>query len=123
MDRFYKAICLTVLSLTLCNCTAVVVGTAAAGGYLLGKDERSAQQIAEDAAITARVKSELVRDRRINALDINVDTYNAVVTLEGHVKNRSDQERAVLLAKSVKGVSRVVQKLTIIEAPVEERRT
>jgi osmotically-inducible protein OsmY len=71
--------------LSLGGCAAAVIGGAAAGGYYIGKDERSASQIADDAAITATVKAKLIADAEVKALDINVSTYENVVILEGKV--------------------------------------
>jgi len=106
--------------LLLSGCIAVVAGGAAAGGYYVGKDERSVGEIADDAAITAKVKTLLIREKNIKSLDINVDTYRRVVTLNGKVRSRGERSRAVKLASSVKGVENVVSKLEIVRVPVEE---
>jgi len=106
--------------LLLSGCIAVVAGGAAAGGYYVGKDERSVGEIADDAAITAKVKTLLIREKNIKSLDINVDTYRRVVTLNGKVRSRRERSRAVKLAKSVKSVEKVVSKLEIVRVPVEE---
>jgi hyperosmotically inducible protein len=106
--------------LLLSGCIAVVAGGAAAGGYYVGKDERSVGEIADDAAITAKVKTLLIREKNIKSLDINVDTYRRVVTLNGKVRSRGERSRAVKLAKSVKSVEKVVSKLEIVRVPVEE---
>ena len=45
-----------------------VVGGAAAGGYYVGKDDRSADRIAADAAITADVKARLIGEPGIRSL-------------------------------------------------------
>ncbi len=79
---------LLLASCSLCGCVAAVVGGAAAGGYYVGKDERSADRIAQDAAITADVKTRLIAEPGIRSLSINVDTYNGNVSLKGDVRPR-----------------------------------
>lgn len=100
--------------LGLGGCTAALVGGAAAGGYYLGKDERSAGQIADDAAITTKVKTAFARDDLVRALDVNVDTYNGVVVLNGIVRSDEALERAEELASAVKGVKEVRNKLEVV---------
>ena len=97
----------------LSGCAAAVVGGAAAGGYYAGKDERSAGVIAQDAAITSAVNTRFIGDDLVQARIINVDTYSGVVTLYGTVPNQTVVDRAVELARGVKGVREVVSKLTI----------
>lgn len=96
------------------GCAAAVVGGAAAGGYYVGKDERSVSEIASDANITTTVKAKLINDKYVKARHINVDTYRGVVTLKGHVSQSSHIQRAVSLTKSVTGVKRVIPKLAVV---------
>ncbi|MGD8514641.1 MAG: BON domain-containing protein [Granulosicoccaceae bacterium] len=111
---FFPVILLSVLLLG--GCTAAVVGGAAVGGYYVGKDERSVGQITEDGVITSKVNAKYVNDNLVKARDINVDTYNNVVYLYGHVDSQAAYDRAVALARSVKGVKQVVSsKLRIIK--------
>jgi len=97
----------------LCGCVAAVVGGAAAGGYYVGKDDRSADRIAADAAITADVKARLIAEPGIRAFSINVDTYNGAVTLKGDVKTGAQRATAERLARKVKGVKSVRNELTV----------
>lgn len=97
----------------LCGCVAAVVGGAAAGGYYVGKDERSAERIAQDAAITADVKARLIAEPGIRSLSINVDTYNGNVTLKGDVKAAAQRNTAGSIARKVKGVKSVRNDLAV----------
>jgi len=106
--------------LALSGCTAALVGGAAAGGYYVGTDERSAGQIARDAAITGKVKTRLARDDQVRALDVNVDTYNYVVVLNGHVTSAEARTRAQVIAAAVEGVTGVRNNLEIIPPPSGE---
>jgi hyperosmotically inducible periplasmic protein len=98
---------------SLCGCVAAVVGGAAAGGYYVGKDDRSADRIATDAAITAEVKTLLIAEPGIRSLSINVDTYNGNVSLKGDVKAAAQRSTAGSLAKKVKGVKSVRNELVV----------
>ena len=97
----------------LSGCVAAVVGAAAAGGYYIGKDERTATQVAEDAAITGAVKTRLIADPVVKALDINVDTYESTVILKGRVDKAEQRSAAERLAKSTTGVKAVRNELTL----------
>jgi hyperosmotically inducible periplasmic protein len=98
---------------SLCGCVAAVVGGAAAGGYYVGKDERSAERIAQDAAITADVKARLIAEPGIRSLSINVDTNNGNVTLKGDVKTAAQRSTAGSIARKVEGVTSVRNDLTV----------
>jgi hyperosmotically inducible protein len=98
---------------SLCGCVAAVVGGAAAGGYYVGKDDRSADGIAQDASITADVKARLIAEPGIRSLSINVDTYNGNVSLKGEVKSAAQRDTAGNIARKVKGVKSVRNDLTV----------
>ncbi|HJW27286.1 MAG TPA: BON domain-containing protein [Rhodocyclaceae bacterium] len=67
----------------------------------------------DDATITTRVKTALVQDPAVKAMDVNVETYRGVVQLSGFVDNESDARRAVDLARHVPGVSSVKNDLRV----------
>lgn len=95
------------------GCAAAVVGGGAAGGYAVGGDERSAGTMVDDAAITAKVKSELIGEKNVKARNIDVDTVAGVVVLSGYVDSQQEANRAGLIAKSVSGVVRVKNELRV----------
>lgn len=95
------------------GCVALLVGGAAGGGYYVGKDQRSVGQISDDAAVTARINARYARDPGIKGRDIDVDTYEGVVTLHGTVPTAQGRDRAVAIAKATKGVKQVVSKLIV----------
>ena len=66
-----------------------------------------------DAGITTSVKSKMATDDTVKASEINVDTHNHVVTLNGTVRSQAEKERAVTIARDTKGVSNVVDDLTV----------
>lgn len=102
------------LALLLTGCAAAVVGGAAAGGYYVAKSDRTAAEIASDTAITSTINSRYVKDDLVSAFDVNVDTNRGIVTLYGNVPSQQAAQRAVELARTVKGVHRVQSKLTVV---------
>ena len=116
------------LTLALCavagltGCVPILIGGAAAGGYYIGQDERSAARIAEDGAITTRIKTRLVGDKYVDALAINVDTREGVVTLHGAVATRFERDQAEKLAQGVSGVERVDNRIRV-QPPATGTRT
>lgn len=103
-----------VASTMLIGCVPLVIGGAAVGGYYVGKDDRSADTIAKDGAITAAVKSRFIGDKYVDAFDINVDTHEGIVTLHGDVTNTIAREQAEKLASGVNGVRQVDNQIRVI---------
>jgi osmotically-inducible protein OsmY len=66
-----------------------------------------------DAWITTKIKTDFVGEDALKGSDINVDTNNHVVTLKGTVATPAGRARAMEIAKTTKGVTRVVDSLTI----------
>lgn len=114
MIRIARLFTSVLLLLSLTGCAAAVIGGAAAGGYYVATNERSASEIASDTSITSTINSRYVKDDLVSAFDVNVDTYRGAVTLYGNVPSQQAAQRAVELARSVKGVSRVQSKLTVV---------
>ncbi|OGW50143.1 MAG: hypothetical protein A2Z50_06010 [Nitrospirae bacterium RBG_19FT_COMBO_42_15] len=68
---------------------------------------------ADDAAITARIKTELAKDKGLSVLDINVSTLDRKVTLSGKVNSPQEVAKAVDIALNTKGVKEVVSAIVI----------
>lgn len=107
--------CVAVLGLS--GCVPVAIGGAAAGGYMVGKDERSAAVIASDSRITTAVKTRLIGDKYVDGLRISVETYEGVVTLRGEVGSSIPRDQAERLAASVEGVKSVRNEIKIVREP------
>jgi hyperosmotically inducible periplasmic protein len=69
--------------------------------------------VAEDAAITAKVKAAILAEPGLKSLQINVDTNGATVTLSGNVDNADLKERAKQIASNTSGVKGVVDQLAV----------
>ncbi|HEX3557305.1 MAG TPA: BON domain-containing protein [Thermoanaerobaculia bacterium] len=62
----------------------------------------------DDASITTKVKARLAADGDINPFNIDVDTNEGVVTLQGRVKTQEIRTKAERLARETGGVKRVI---------------
>ena len=91
---------------------AVGLGMATAKAASSDKSEPQAHSdgvgaMVTDTAITAKVKSKLMGDKRLDKSDINVTTTNGVVTLEGSVSSAQAKSLAAAETKSIDGVKSV----------------
>lgn len=75
--------------------------------------DESATQVVKSSAITAEVKTKLMANPDIKSLHISVTTDKSVVTLKGSVESEDQKKTAASLAKEVKGVKSVNNKLVI----------
>ena len=70
-------------------------------------------EVINDAWITSKISADFVNEDTLKGSDINVDTKDHVVTLKGTVASAAGKARAEEIAKTTKGVKRVVNTLTI----------
>ncbi len=68
---------------------------------------------ADDAAITASISAEFAKDADLSAIKIDVDTKDGNVTLFGPAPTAAARDKATTLAKSIKGVMSVSNKLAV----------
>jgi hyperosmotically inducible protein len=92
--------------------TAALLGFASAGAFAGGDAVKSEQPIS-DTVITTKVKAELAKDKATKATDINVETKNGIVSLNGAVKSEAERAKAELDARTVKGVVDVTNNLRV----------
>jgi hyperosmotically inducible periplasmic protein len=95
--------CALFLFLTLSGCQALTGRTA--GRHI------------DDVTITLAVKARLVADKISNLTRIDVDTVNAVVSLNGLVESEEDKTRAEDIASLVDGVDKIVNNLQVQTRP------
>jgi len=72
-----------------------------------------ASQAMSDTMITAKVKADMAADKTVTAMDVHVETQQGVVMLSGFVPTKAEADRAVQLAKGVKGVSDVKSSIQV----------
>lgn len=74
------------------------------------KQEGTGEYI-DDSVITTKVKAEVFNEPTLKTFEISVETYKGVVQLSGSVKTQADINKAVEIARSVKGVKSVKNEL------------
>lgn len=66
-----------------------------------------------DTMITAKVKADMAADKTAKAMDVHVETQKGIVMLSGFVASKAEADRAVELARGVKGVSDVKSSIQV----------
>ncbi len=66
-----------------------------------------------DTWITTKVQAMYFLDKDVKGMDIAVTTKGTVVTLTGTVPTEATRQKAVADARSIEGVSQVVDKMTV----------
>ncbi|HEY4373411.1 MAG TPA: BON domain-containing protein [Burkholderiales bacterium] len=95
--------------------TAIMVGALAVpvAAQAAGEMDK-AKSAVKDSWITTKIKAEFVKDKTVKATKIKVETESAgVVTLGGTAKTQAEVDRAVSIAKNVKGVTDVTNNIQI----------
>jgi osmotically-inducible protein OsmY len=80
-------------------------------GLLVGcastPEQRSTGEVIDDAAITTKVKANLLADPMVSSFAISVETARGVVSLTGIVNSAGERTRAIQVAQDTGGVRRV----------------
>jgi|SRR5882757_9733798 len=93
-----------------------VAALAAPSATTTGTDpssNRTAGQAVDDSTVTAKIKSELIKDPTTKAYQIEVDNRKGVVQLNGFVESSAARMRAAEIAKNVSGVVEVQNNLEV----------
>jgi osmotically-inducible protein OsmY len=61
----------------------------------------------DDTVITSKVKAAFAADPTVKATEVKVETFKGTVQLSGFVESRESAQKAVQLARQVKGVREV----------------
>jgi osmotically-inducible protein OsmY len=91
----------------LAGCVVAAVGGAAAGGFTLATEERTPQQIAQDAAIAA-VAHKNWSDANVElARDLTATVYDGRLLITGIVPNAAMKAQAEDLVRKIDGVKEI----------------
>lgn len=71
----------------------------------------------DDAAITAAIKTRIIGQKELDALDISVKTVKGTVTLKGNVEHIAQVLLAEQVANDTDGVLKVQNELTLVRFP------
>ena len=107
------AVLLVTLTSTGCIWLAVGAGGGAVAGAAAADKDRDAGDVITDAALVTRVKAALVAAKDVSATRVKVYAHLGVITLEGYVHSEDEARRTMAAAKKVRGVKKVVAKMTI----------
>lgn len=88
------------------NTAIVTTTTSASASQAMGNS-------VDDMAITASISAGFAKDADLSAIKIDVDTKNGVVSLVGPAPTATSRDRATTIAKAVKGVVSVDNKLVV----------
>ena len=58
----------------------------------------------DDSVITTKVKAQILNEPTLKSLEINVETFKGAVQLSGFVSSTANVDKAIAIARSVKGV-------------------
>ena len=75
--------------------------------------KESTQEYVDDAVITTKVKAAVLEEASLKSAEINVETYKGIVQLSGFVRSRTDINKAVEVARKVKGVASVKNDMVV----------
>ena len=90
---------------------SVAVKLAMLSAIVLAADKQ--QMPITDDTLTDQVRVHLANDQDVGGLNIGVNVDKGTVTLSGKVRNDKQRSKAEKIAKKVKGVTGVVNKLVI----------
>ena len=81
---------------------------------------QSTGEYVDDAAITAKVKTAMVRDDTVKAMQVEVTTFKGNVQLSGFVDTQEQKARAAQIAAGVEGVTNVTNNISVKSAATAE---
>ena len=94
-------------SLLLMLVLAFTVGCASTS-----KQEGTGEYV-DDTLITTKVKAAVLNEPTLKSAEINVETFKGTVQLSGFVSTQAQIEKAVEVARSVKGVTSVTNSMRL----------
>ena len=97
------------------RCSAVLIAALvlSAAGCAATSTQESTGEYVDDTVITSRVKTAIFNEPSLKVLQINVETYKSIVQLSGFVTTGAEMNKAVDLARYVKGVRSVKNDIRI----------
>lgn len=84
-----------------------VIVVALLAGCVGTQSRQSTGEFVDDTVVTTKVKTALIQNDQVDALDIQVKTFKGVVQLSGFADTHGERERARRIARRIAGVERV----------------
>ena len=85
----------------------MVAASLIAAGCASTSNRESFGEGVDDSVITTKVKALFLEDKAVKVLDVNVETFKGTVQLSGFANDYNEINRAVEIARGVKGVNAV----------------
>ncbi|OGR49498.1 MAG: hypothetical protein A2X40_11250 [Elusimicrobia bacterium GWC2_65_9] len=102
------------LAAQLNGCFLLVVGGAGAeAGYVATQDKRSSGETVSDQWIHAKIKSELIAASGVPSDRVDIKVRKGEATLKGVLDTAEQKAKVLNVARGVKGVRQVVDKLVV----------
>lgn len=92
---------------------AMLGGAVAVSACTSTAKQESTGEYVDSAAITTKVKAELVKDPTTKASQISVETFKDTVQLSGFVDTATSKSRAEQIARNTQGVKAVKNDLVV----------
>ncbi|MDP1707888.1 MAG: BON domain-containing protein [Gammaproteobacteria bacterium] len=102
--KYVSTFFLVILLAPMLGCTSTAKHEGA--GEHTVKHESTGEYI-DDTIITTKVKAAIFNEPSLKSAEINVETFKGVVQLSGFVHDKADINKAVEVARHVKGVKSV----------------
>jgi len=97
------------ITIVLASMLLAVLLTGCAGGAA----KESTGEYVDGQAITAKVKTQLLRDPDVSGIQVKVETYRGQVQLSGFVDTPAQKTKAAEVARNVPGVRSVKNDLIV----------
>ncbi|HEU5079551.1 MAG TPA: BON domain-containing protein [Opitutaceae bacterium] len=104
-----KKLVTSLLAVAALSSTPLLLTSGCAGN----STKESTGEYVDDTAVTAKVKTELIRDPVVKARQVDVTTFKGTVQLSGFVDTPEQKERAAELARGVQGVQDVKNNIVV----------
>lgn len=114
-------LCLTLASLAYGQVLNDITSAAKEKATSVAKD--TAKSVVDDSSITTEVKTKILSTASLKDSKIEVSTIDGVVSLSGTVKTKQAKGQATKIAKAVKGVKSVDNKITVEKRAQKTKKT
>lgn len=100
LGKYFAALLLALPLVTVVGCASTQ------------KQEGTGEYV-DDSVITSKVKAAIFNEPNLKSAEINVETFKGVVQLSGFVSSQAAANKAVEVARAVKGVTSVKNDMRI----------
>jgi osmotically-inducible protein OsmY len=86
-------------------------------GYARDAEQRTVGEWTDDTAIHSIIKARWLADDGVKGLDLACTVKRGVVTVYGTLADATARDRAVAIARAVRGVRDVIDRIVVVNAP------